>query len=64
VFNSGGSVHGYRRLQDEFIERLIAEEGGALSATRNEDALAGDSRRSIVQVFYREGNHSGEGTAE
>jgi D-alanyl-D-alanine carboxypeptidase/D-alanyl-D-alanine-endopeptidase (penicillin-binding protein 4) len=64
VFNSGGSVHAYRRLQDQFIERLIAEEGGALSATRNEDALAGDTRHSIVQVFDRAGNQSGEVAAE
>jgi D-alanyl-D-alanine carboxypeptidase/D-alanyl-D-alanine-endopeptidase (penicillin-binding protein 4) len=64
VFNSGGSVHAYRRLQDQFIERMIAEEGGALSATRNEDALAGDTRHSIVQVFYRAGNQSGEVAAE
>lgn len=64
VFNSGGSVHAYRRLQDQFIERLIADEGGALSATRNEDALAGDARHSIVQVFYKRVSHSAEAAAE
>jgi D-alanyl-D-alanine carboxypeptidase/D-alanyl-D-alanine-endopeptidase (penicillin-binding protein 4) len=53
VFNSGGSVHAYRRLQDQFVEQMIAEEGGALSPRRNEDALADDTRHSIVQVFYR-----------
>ena len=64
VFNSGGSVYAYRRLQDQFIERMIAEEGGALSATRNKDALAGDTRGSIVQVFYRAGNRFVETAAE
>jgi len=64
VFNSGGGVYAYRRLQDQFIERMIAEEGGALSATRNEDALAGDTRGSIVQVFYRAGNQVVETGAE
>jgi hypothetical protein len=64
VFNSGGSVYAYRRLQDQFIARMIAEEGGALSATRNEDGLAGDTRGSIVQVFYRAGNQFVEVAAE
>ena len=64
VFNSGGGIFAYRRLQDQFIERMIAEEGGALSATRNEDALAGDTRGSIVQVFYRAGNQLVETGAE
>ena len=64
VFNSGGSVHAYRRLQDQFIERLIDEEGGARSATRREDALAADTRHSIIQVFFRAGNQSAEAAAE
>lgn len=64
VFNSRGSVYGYRRLQDQFIERMIAEEGGALSATRNEDALGDATRQSIVQVFYRGANQSAETSAE
>ena len=64
VFNSGGSVHAYRRLQDQFIERLIADEGGGLSARRNEDALVGDWRNTIVQVFDRAGNQPEEVTAE
>jgi D-alanyl-D-alanine carboxypeptidase len=64
VFNSGGNVHAYRRLQDQFIERLIADEGGALSARRNEDALAGDTRNTIVQVFPRAGNQPAEAAAE
>src|SRR5437867_10973613 len=46
VFNSGGNVSAYRRLQDQFIERLIAEEGGAQAAGRSEDALADASRQS------------------
>ena len=64
VFNSGGSVHAYRHLQDQFIERLIAEEGGAMTATRNVDGLADDTRRSIVQVFYKAGSQSAETAAE
>ena len=64
VFNSGGSVQAYRRLQDQFIEQMIAEEGGAFSTTRNADALADDTRHSIVQVFYKAGNQSPEVAAE
>ena len=64
VFNSGGNVQAYRRLQDQFVEQMIAEEGGGLSAARNEDALADDTRHSIVQVFYRAGNPSGEASTE
>ncbi|MEK6288277.1 MAG: D-alanyl-D-alanine carboxypeptidase [Acidobacteriota bacterium] len=64
VFNSGGSVNAYRRLQDQFIQKMIAEEGGAVAATRNEDGLADATRHSIVQVFYRAGIDSGETSAE
>jgi hypothetical protein len=64
VFNSGGNVQAYRRLQDQFVEQMIAEEGGGLSAARNEDALADDTRHSIVQVFYRAANPSGETSTE
>jgi D-alanyl-D-alanine carboxypeptidase/D-alanyl-D-alanine-endopeptidase (penicillin-binding protein 4) len=55
VFNSGGSVNAYRRLQDHFIEQMIAEVGGAVPTTRNADALADAPRQSIVQVFYKAG---------
>jgi D-alanyl-D-alanine carboxypeptidase/D-alanyl-D-alanine-endopeptidase (penicillin-binding protein 4) len=51
IFNSAGDVNGYRRLQDDFIERLIEEEGGALPVSRTEDALGETGRSSIVQVF-------------
>lgn len=64
VFNSGGGVHGYRRLQDQFIEETISEAGGAVSANRNEDALADATRHSIVQVLWRGGNHIAEAPAE
>jgi D-alanyl-D-alanine carboxypeptidase len=64
VFNSGGNVNSYRRLQDQFIERLIAEEGGALSARRDVDALADTTRQSIVQVLYRPGQQPAETAAE
>jgi D-alanyl-D-alanine carboxypeptidase (penicillin-binding protein 4) len=52
VLNSDGGVHSYRRLQDEFIERLIAEEGGPAPVPRSEDALADTTRHTIVQVLY------------
>jgi D-alanyl-D-alanine carboxypeptidase/D-alanyl-D-alanine-endopeptidase (penicillin-binding protein 4) len=64
VFNTGGNVHAYRRLQDRFIEQLIAEEGGALPAVRNEDALADVTRHSIVQVLYAGGTQPVETAAE
>jgi serine-type D-Ala-D-Ala carboxypeptidase/endopeptidase (penicillin-binding protein 4) len=64
VFNSGGSVHAYRRLQDDFIERLIADEGGASSGRRNEDALATETRNTIIQVFAKTGNQPAEVSAE
>jgi D-alanyl-D-alanine carboxypeptidase/D-alanyl-D-alanine-endopeptidase (penicillin-binding protein 4) len=64
VFNSGGNVHSYRRLQDQFIEKMISEEGGARPATRSEDALADTTRHSIVQLFYRAGNQPAEAAAE
>jgi serine-type D-Ala-D-Ala carboxypeptidase/endopeptidase (penicillin-binding protein 4) len=64
VFNSGGSVSAYRRLQDHFIERMIAEEGGAISTTRNADALADAPRQSINQVFYGARNESAGTAAE
>jgi D-alanyl-D-alanine carboxypeptidase/D-alanyl-D-alanine-endopeptidase (penicillin-binding protein 4) len=52
VFNSAGNVNSYRRWQDEFIESVIAEEGGPAPVARSEDALAdtGDlqeSRRAV-----------------
>jgi D-alanyl-D-alanine carboxypeptidase len=52
VFNSDGGVHSYRRLQDDFIEHLIAEEGGPSPVSRSEDALADTTRHTIVQVLY------------
>jgi D-alanyl-D-alanine carboxypeptidase len=52
VFNSGGGVYQYRRLQDQFVERFIAGEGGPAKAARDEDSLADLTHRSIVQVFY------------
>lgn len=53
VLNSDGGVHSYRRLQDDFIERLIAEEGGPVPVSRSEDALADTTRHTIVQVLYK-----------
>jgi D-alanyl-D-alanine carboxypeptidase len=64
VFNSGGNVHSFRRLQDQFVERMIAEEGGAVPSGRNADALADATRQPIVQVFYRIGSQPTETSAE
>lgn len=64
VFNSGGNVNGFRRLQDQFVERMIAEEGGGVPAGRNADALADATRQSIVQVFYRPGTQPTDTSAE
>ena len=64
VFNSGGNVNAYRKLQDQFIERVIDEEGGAVPAARTEDALADTTRHSIVQVLYRPGTQPSETAAD
>lgn len=40
IFNSVGSVFGYRRLQDEFLGEIIEEEGGAQPVARTHNALA------------------------
>ena len=64
VFNSSGGVHSYRHSQDEFIERLIAEEGGPSHVSRFEDALADDTRHGIVQVLYKSGARSSDNAAE
>lgn len=64
VFNSGGNVNAYRRLQDQFIQRVISEEGGAHSAMRIEDALADVTRHSIVQVLYKEGAQPADSASE
>lgn len=64
VFNSGGNVNAYRRLQDQFVERVIAEEGGAVPAARTEDALADTTRHSLVQVLYRPGTQYSEAAAD
>ena len=56
MFNSGGNVRAYRRLQDQFVEEIIDESGGALQVSRNADALADLTRHPIVQVLYGTGN--------
>jgi serine-type D-Ala-D-Ala carboxypeptidase/endopeptidase (penicillin-binding protein 4) len=58
VFNSAGSVNAYRRLQDEFIEKVIAEEGGSVPVPRVEDALGDGTRNTILQVLYKNGNQT------
>jgi D-alanyl-D-alanine carboxypeptidase/D-alanyl-D-alanine-endopeptidase (penicillin-binding protein 4) len=64
VFNSDGGVRSYRRLQDEFIEHLIAEEGGPSPVSRIEDALADTTRHSIVQVLYKGDGHTAANAAD
>jgi D-alanyl-D-alanine carboxypeptidase/D-alanyl-D-alanine-endopeptidase (penicillin-binding protein 4) len=64
VFNSGGNVRHYRRLQDQFVERLIAEEGGPAKAIRAGDALADLPHQSIVQVFYNRRSELAEKAAD
>jgi D-alanyl-D-alanine carboxypeptidase/D-alanyl-D-alanine-endopeptidase (penicillin-binding protein 4) len=54
IFNSVGNVNGYRKLQDEFVQKVIAEKGGPVRVQRVEDALAeGAMRGSITQVLYK-----------
>jgi D-alanyl-D-alanine carboxypeptidase/D-alanyl-D-alanine-endopeptidase (penicillin-binding protein 4) len=64
VFNSAGDVNAYRRLQDQFIEDVIAEEGGPTPVHRTEDALADYTRRTIVQVLYKPSNQAGENSSD
>ena len=64
VFNSAGNVNAYRRLQDEFIENMIAEEGGPGLVLRNEDALADTTRHTIVQVLYKNSDQSVEKSSD
>lgn len=64
VFNSDGGVHSYRRSQDDFIEHLIAEEGGPVPVPRVADALADDARHAVVQVLYKNGSQSSGNGAE
>lgn len=64
VFDSGGNVNAYRRLQDQFIEQMIAEAGGAVAVSRSEDALAEVVRHSIVQVLWKPGDQSAETATE
>lgn len=63
VFNSAGNVNAYRRLQDEFIEDVVAEEGGPAPALRSEDALADNTRHTIVQVIYKNARQSPESSS-
>jgi D-alanyl-D-alanine carboxypeptidase/D-alanyl-D-alanine-endopeptidase (penicillin-binding protein 4) len=64
IFNSAGDVNTYRRLQDQFVEKLIAEEGGPVRASRSEDALADETRDSIIQVLYKKQSPSTESAAD
>jgi D-alanyl-D-alanine carboxypeptidase/D-alanyl-D-alanine-endopeptidase (penicillin-binding protein 4) len=53
VFNSDGRVHAYRHLQDDFIEQVVTEAGGASRAARHEDALGDRPSGSIIQSLYK-----------
>jgi D-alanyl-D-alanine carboxypeptidase/D-alanyl-D-alanine-endopeptidase (penicillin-binding protein 4) len=52
IFDCAGSVRGYRRLQDSFLEEVIAEEGGGVAACRLVDGLADTASDSIIQIHY------------
>lgn len=52
IFNTRGNVNLFRRLQDDFLEQLIAESGGSAGMRRTEDALAQETQGSIVQVLH------------
>lgn len=52
IFNTRGSFNHFRRLQDLFLEELIAESGGPAEMRRAEDALGEDRRGAIVQTLY------------
>lgn len=64
VFNSTGGVHAFRRLQDEFVERVIEEAGGPAFGLRMDDALADFTRHTIIQVLYRSGNPMVDASAD
>jgi D-alanyl-D-alanine carboxypeptidase/D-alanyl-D-alanine-endopeptidase (penicillin-binding protein 4) len=64
VFDSGGNVNAYRHIQDQFIEQIIAESGGAVAVSRSEDALADVVRHSIVQVLWKPSDQSAETSTE
>jgi D-alanyl-D-alanine carboxypeptidase/D-alanyl-D-alanine-endopeptidase (penicillin-binding protein 4) len=51
IFDSDGNIHDYRRLQDQFLEDAVVEEGGPAPVWRVEDELADYVGNSIVQVF-------------
>lgn len=52
IFNTRGNFNLFRRLQDYFLEQVIAESGGPAAMRRTEDGLVQDRRNSIVQVLY------------
>jgi serine-type D-Ala-D-Ala carboxypeptidase/endopeptidase (penicillin-binding protein 4) len=53
VFNSDGRVRAYRHLQDDFMEQVIHDFGGASRVTRNQDALLDRPSGSIIQSLYQ-----------
>jgi serine-type D-Ala-D-Ala carboxypeptidase/endopeptidase (penicillin-binding protein 4) len=53
VFNSDGRVRAYRHLQDDFMEQVIHDLGGASRVTRNQDALLDRPSGSIIQSLYQ-----------
>ncbi len=64
IFNSAGDVNTYRRLQDHFVEELIAEVGGPVRLPRSEDALADETRGSIIQVRYKKESSPADSAAD
>jgi D-alanyl-D-alanine carboxypeptidase/D-alanyl-D-alanine-endopeptidase (penicillin-binding protein 4) len=54
IFNSGGGVHAYRRLQDQFLSKVIEEEGGGIPSTYMIDRLTPTEAPDRVATHQRE----------
>jgi D-alanyl-D-alanine carboxypeptidase/D-alanyl-D-alanine-endopeptidase (penicillin-binding protein 4) len=52
IFNTGGSVHQYRKWQDDFLEELIYECGGPVANARLENALDQEIRLDPTVHIY------------
>jgi len=59
IFDTDGSVRGYRRLQDSLLEGVVEEEGGGVAVSRLMDGLASFAADSIIQIHYRGRSESG-----
>ena len=64
IFDSAGSINQYRRLQDQFLEKVVEEEGGPVPVWRVEDELANYKGGSIIQVTHNRGVPAPERAAD